>query len=1077
MLTTNPKNQSAMRISFKWKSVFVSLFLISFAIGTAYAQPRTVSGTVTSEDIGPLPGVNIVIQGTVQGAVTDVDGHYSIQVPGPEAVLVFSYVGYSTVAVTVGNQTTVDAVLVADVTALDEIVVTGYTAVRKSDITGAVSIVETDDMNEITAANVLQKLEGRAAGVSVNINGQPGARSTIRIRGVSSFTDNDPLYIVDGVPIQTTDLNYLNPNDIESMQVLKDPSTASVYGSRANNGVIIITTKKGQQGKARLSVDVNVGLANPVKGLNQILIQDALEYHEIVKQSYENAGLSVPTNIYGDPNNPTIPNYIWPNNGVDQTMTVDESTYSWPNNLIMRSSTGTDWWDEVFDPSLIQDYNIGMSGGGDNSVYNVSLQYYNQDGTMKYNSMDRISVRANTEFTFGRLHIGENLAVARINNVGGIGGYGFNGNMGEGSVVNNIIKMQPIIPVYDIDGYFAGAKANSLGNGTNPVRMAYYNKDNITTSNSLVGNAFVALDIIEGLQFKSSMGFNIYNSIYKGFNFPTPENSEPTMIWSMNENYNTSLEWTWTNTLNYVNSFGNHNINALAGYEAIDYKGNSMSASMAGYVSTDLAAWYIQDALGDPGTKNVNSYGGVSSLVSMFGKIDYNYASRYYVSGTIRRDGSSKFGENNRYGIFPAFSAGWRISEESFMSSLNWLSDLRIRGGWGVTGNQAIPSGRTAAQFGGSTGTTFYDINGTNTSIVTGYRMTAIGNPDLKWEENVSTNIGFDLSLIERRVNVVFDLYKRTVNDLLYGPQIPAAAGSASPPIVNIGTMENKGFDFSVGYRSQLTGKFQWEIELIGSHYKNEIVKIDGVTDFFYGPQGGRIGTFVINKVGYPIGSFYGYQQDGIFQNQGEVDSHVAQDGKAVGRFRWTDTDGEPGITAADRTVVGNPHPDFTGGLNFRANYGNFDMSLFFFGSYGNDIWNQNYEFTVFRLYSTNVRQDRLTDSWTPTNTGAKYPQLNQNDQYSNQYSSFYVEDGSYLRLKNLQIGYNLPKMGWFQNIRVYIQGQNLFTLTKYTGLDPALPTISTSGSSGNQSDQAMGIDYGPYPANRIFTIGINANF
>ena len=1066
-----------MRISFKWKSVFVSLFLISFAICSAYAQQRTVTGTVTSEDLGPLPGVNIVIQGTVQGAVTDVDGHFSIQVPGPEAVLVFSYVGYSTMAVTVGNQYTVDVVLNPDVTALDEIVVTGYTAVRKGDITGAVSIVETDDMNEITAANVLQKLEGRAAGVSVNINGQPGARSTIRIRGVSSFTDNDPLYIVDGVPIETTDLNFLNPNDIESMQVLKDPSTASVYGSRANNGVIIITTKKGQKGKARLSVNVNVGLASPVKGLNQILIQDALDYHEIVKQSYENAGLSVPTNIYGSPSSPSIPNYIWPNDGVNQTMTVDESTYSWPNNLIMPASAGTDWWDEVFDPSLVQDYNIGMSGGGDNSVYNVSLQYYNQDGTMKYNSMDRISIRANTEFTFGRLHIGENLALARINNVGGIGGYGFNGNMGEGSVVNNIIKMQPIIPVYDIDGYFAGAKANTLGNGTNPVRMAYYNKDNVTTSNSLVGNAFVALDIIEGLQFKSSMGFNIYNSIYKGFNYPTPENSEPTMIWSMNENYNTSLEWTWTNTLNYVNSFGNHNINALLGYEAIDYKGNSMSGSMAGYVSTDLAAWYIQDALGDPGTKNVNSYGGVSSLVSMFGKIDYNYASRYYLSGTIRRDGSSKFGENNRFGIFPAFSAGWRISEESFMSNVTWLSDMRIRGGWGITGNQAIPSGRTAAQFGGSTGSTFYDINGTNTSIVTGYRMTAIGNPDLKWEENVSSNIGFDLSLLERRINVVFDLYNRTVNDLLYGPQIPATAGSANPPIVNIGTMENKGFDFSVGYRSQLSGKFQWEIELIGSHYKNEIVKIDGVTDFFYGPQGGRKGTFVINKVGYPIGSFFGYQQDGIFQNQGEVDAHVSQDGKDIGRFRWKDTDGVAGITAADRTIIGSPHPDFTGGLNFNATYGNFDLSLFLFGSYGNDIWNQNYEFTVFRLYSTNVRQDRLTDSWTPTNTDAKYPQLNQNDQFSDQYSSFYVEDGSYLRLKNLQIGYNLPKMGWFQNVRIYIQGQNLFTLTKYTGLDPALPTISTNGSSGNQSDQAMGIDYGPYPANRIFTIGINANF
>jgi TonB-linked SusC/RagA family outer membrane protein len=1062
----------------KWKSGILSLLLLGMMCISTFAQQRTVTGTVTSEDLGPLPGVNIVIQGTTQGAVTDLDGKYSINVPGPEAVLVFSYIGYTTVAITVGNQSVVDAVMVADVTALDEIVVTGYTAVRKADITGAVAIVDMDDTNELTSASVLQKLEGRAAGVSVNINGQPGSRNTVRIRGISSFTDNDPLYIVDGVPVETNTLNFLNPNDIESMQVLKDPSTASVYGARANNGVIIITTKKGQKGKARLNVDVNVGVQTPVKGLNQILIQDALDYHSIVKQSYENAGLPVPTNIYGDPNNPTIPNYTWPNNGVDQTMTVDESLYNWPDYLIMPASKGTDWWDEVFDPSMVQDYNIGMSGGTDNSVYNVSLQYYNQDGTMKYNWLDRISLRANTEFHFGRLSIGENFSISRIQNVAGLGSYSTtNQNMGEGSIVNNIIKMQPIVSVYDIAGNFGGAKANTLGNGTNPVKQAYTAKDNKNVANQMVGNVYVALDIIEGLQFKSSMGVNAFSSIFKGFNFPTPENSEPTMVWSMNESYATNLEWTWTNTLNYVMSFGNHNINALAGYEAIDYKGNSMNGSMAGYVSTDLAAWYIQDALGDPSTKQVFSYGSVSSLVSMFAKVDYNFASRYYISGTIRRDGSSKFGTNNRFGVFPAVSAGWRISEEGFMSNLTWLSDFRLRGGWGITGNQNIPSGRTANQYGGGTGNTFYDINGTNSSIVTGYRLTALGNPDLKWEENVSTNVGFDLALMERRVNVVFDLYKRTVNDLLYGPQIPATAGQASPPIVNIGTMENKGFDFSVGYRSALTGKFQWDIELIGSHYKNEIVKIDGVQDFFYGPQGGRKGVFVINEVGHPISSFYGYQQDGIFQNQGEVDAHATQDGAAVGRFRWKDVNNDGVITADDRTIIGSPHPDFTGGLNFNASYGNLDLSLFLFGSYGNDIWDQNYEFTIFRLYSTNVRQDRLTDSWTPTNTGAKYPQLDQNDQFSDQYSSFYVEDGSYLRLKNLQIGYNLPKMAWFQNIRIYIQGQNLFTLTKYPGLDPALPTISTTGSSGNQSDQAMGIDYGPYPANRIFSIGINANF
>lgn len=1068
-----------MRISLRWKSGILSLFLLGFAVSITCAQPRTVTGTVTSEEIGPLPGVNIVIQGTVQGAVTDVSGNYSIEVPGPDAVLVFSYVGYSTIAVPVGNQSTIDAVLIPDVTALDEIVVTGYTAVRRSDITGAVAIVDVDDVNQITSVSVLSKLEGRAAGVTVGSNGQPGSYNTVRIRGVSSFTNNDPLYIVDGVPIETRDLNYLNPNDIESIQVLKDPSTASVYGARANNGVIIITTKKGQRGKARLNVDVNLGVASPIKGLDDILILDALDYHEIIKQSHENAGLSVPTNIYGDPNNPSVPNYIWPNDGVNPTMSVDESSYSYWDNLIMPGSAGTNWWDEVFDPSLVQDYNIGMSGGTENSLYNVSVQYYNQDGTMKHNWMDRYSIRANSEFSFGRLRVGENFAVSRLRTVGGLGNYSTtNQRMGEGSVVNNIIKAQPVIPVYDIDGYFASGKAVTLGNVTNPVRQAYYSKDNVNTSYIAVGNVYASVDIVEGLQLKSSFGLNALSSLFKGFNYPTPENSEPTMVWSLNENYATQLEWTWTNTLNYVQSFGgNHNINALVGYEAIDYKRNSMNASMAGYVTTDMNAWYIRDALGDPSTKNVNSYGGISSLVSMFAKLDYNFASRYYLSGTIRRDGSSKFGPNNRYGIFPAFSAGWRISEESFMSNLSWLSDLRLRGGWGVTGNQNIPSGRTANQYGGATTDTFYDINGTNSSLVTGYRLTALGNADLKWEENVSTNIGLDLSLLDRRINVVVDLYNRTVDDLLFGPALPATAGRASPPIVNIGTMENKGIDFSVGYRSALTGQFQWEIEFIGSHYQNEIIKIDGVQDFFYGPVGGRGGTISINQLGYPIGSFYGMVQDGIFQNQGEVDAHPTQDGKAVGRFRFIDTDGNGIVNAEDRDIIGNPHPDFTGGLNFNASWGNFDLSMFFNGSYGNDIYVVHKEFTVFRLFSTNVRQDRLTESWTPTNTDGIYPLLDQNDQFSSTFSSFYVEDGSYVRMKNLQIGFTVPKMAWFENIRIYIQGQNLFTLTNYSGIDPALPAISTSGSTGEQSDQSMGIDYGAYPANRIFSIGINANF
>ena len=352
---------------------------------------------------GPLPGVNIIIQGTGQGTVSDIEGNYSIVVPGPEAVLVFSSIGYTTEAIAVGNQSTIDVVLAADVTSLKEIVVTGYTSQRKADITGAVAVVDTESMNEITAASFIQKLDGRAAGVTVTAGGQPGGRNTVRVRGISSFTNNDPLYIVDGVPLEDAYANWLNPNDIESLQVLKDPSTASIYGARANNGVIIITTKKGKSGKAKLSLDVNVGVQNPIKGYDKILMQDPLDYHSIVHQSHVNAGLATPTNIYGDPNSPSIPNYIWPNDGVNQTQSVDESLYSFPDYLIMPSSQGTNWWDEAFDPSLVQDYNLGISGGNDKGVYNISMQYFDQDGTLKYNWFKRLSLRANTEFKFGRL--------------------------------------------------------------------------------------------------------------------------------------------------------------------------------------------------------------------------------------------------------------------------------------------------------------------------------------------------------------------------------------------------------------------------------------------------------------------------------------------------------------------------------------------------------------------------------------------------------------------------------------------------------------------------------------------------
>jgi TonB-linked SusC/RagA family outer membrane protein len=525
-----------------------------------------------------------------------------------------------------------------------------------------------------------------------------------------------------------------------------------------------------------------------------------------------------------------------------------------------------------------------------------------------------------------------------------------------------------------------------------------------------------------------------------------------------------------------------HNITALVGYESFQRKFTNFNGSISGWVTTDLNAWYIQDALADPGTKQVSSTGGISSLASLFGKIDYNYKNKYYLTGTVRRDGSSAFGEANRYGVFPAVSAGWRISDEAFMQNIGWLDDLKIRGGWGITGNQAIPAGRVFDQFGGATNSSFYDITGSNGSLASGYILTSLGNPNLKWEENVSTNVGLDASLFAGKLIFVFDVYKRTVDGLLFNPGLPATGGNAAPPFVNIGEMTNNGWDFTLGYKGTITQDLRFNVDLNLGHYKNEIISIDGVQDFFFGPTISRAGNLVRNYVGGEIGAFFGYKTDGIFQNQAEVDAHATQDGAAPGRFRFVDVNNDGKVDLNDKTDIGSYHPDLTAGLSLGFSYKNFDFNMFIFGSFGNEIYDIGKEFSIFRLFRTNVRTDLLTDSWTPERPNATIPRLDQNDQFSgNESSDYYVEDGSYVRAKNIQLGYTLPntlltKLG-VSRLRLYLQAENLFTITGYSNIDPALPHINVDNNGVNVIDQSAGIDRGTYPANRIISFGVNASF
>ena len=1059
-----------------FRAVWLSLLFALALSGTALAQQIVVTGTVVSAAGSPLPGVSVRVQGTDTRVVTAASGRYLINAPA-NGVLIFSLIGQRAFQATIGGRGRID-VTMSQVTYLEEVVVTAYTEQRRADITGAVSSINIESASRQTGASVLQRLDA-VPGITVAASGSPGSRSTVRIRGIGSFQNNDPLYVIDGVPVQDSYINFLNPNDISSVQVLKDASAASIYGSRASNGVILIeTTKRGAMGPPRMIATVRLGMASPTNGYDKFLITNALDYFQVLKTSYLNAGLAVPTNIYGDPNNPTVPQYTYAapatRTGVDafgRPVGVDLTKYSYPNNLIQPGSAGTNWWNAVFGtPAKVMDYNLSISGAGEDNGYGLSFNFFNQDGTAAYNNFKRASVRVNTAFTRNKLQFGENVAFSGEQHFGGLP----DDQGGETALIGKNILMQPVVSVYDVQGNFASGKAVGLGNNDNPLKQAYEGRNNVAGNNRAFGNVFAALAVNPSLALRSSLGFSVNQGSFAGYSAITPENSEPSFTNSINENSSQTRDWTWSNTLKYAKQVSQHGLNVLVGQEATAGTSRFITGSLSSLLSTDLDARFIQDALGDAKTKVVNSYGGRSALMSFFGKADYNFADRYVASVTVREDGSSRLGPNNRWGTFPAVGLGWRISKERFLEGNHTLSDAMLRVGYGVTGNQSIPTGRAVNQFGGSNGDTYYDITGSNSTVATGYRQTFVGNPDLKWEENRSTNVGADLALFDGAVNVVVDLYTRATNNLLFNPAIPGTAGIAAPPIINIGKMKNRGVDFSIGHQGA-----NWNASFQGSKYKNEIVSIDGVQDFFYGPISTRVGNAVINKVGYPIGSFFGLQSDGFFRDAADVASHAKQDGAAPGRIKFRDTNGDGVITAADRVVIGSYHPKFTAGLDLGYHRGNWDLNGTVFGTFGNKILDAQKDFYVFQDFSTNVRNDLLANSWTPQNLDAKYPRLDASDTYSKAISSYYVEDGSYVRMRNLQLGYNVPQSmaRWLSATRVYVQAENLFTITGYSGLDPSLPAANVERNGSDVRDQYRGIDRGVYPSSRTLSIGLSTSF
>lgn len=1087
-----------------YKILSVCLTLLVLSVSSAYAQ-KTVTGTVLDEFGLGLPGVSILVKGTTTGTATDIDGKYSLSVPNDQATLVFSFIGYAAVEQIVGPRSVINVSMKPDERTLTELVVTGYSIDSRRETTGAIATVNPKDLTVIPTGNVEQTLQGRVSGVTVITNGQPGTSSIIRVRGFGAFGGNEPLYIVDGLPTASTD--FLNPDDIESTTVLKDAAAASIYGARAANGVIVYTTKRGARDK-KLRVDYNgmYGFTDPGTGLD---MSNPQEYADLTWLAEKNtAALQNRAPAYGHPqfgtgSSPVMPYYLSlitrnPQTGAfgvasgqpgPLTQAQIDQQREWYNvdptrgtvRQLTRAMTGegTDWYAALTRTAPLHRHSIGFNGGSETSRFYIGLGMQEQAGIMIGNQFKRYSLRANSEFDVTkRIRIGQNFQATYRQVLGQQGGTGGRGVSDDENDILQAFRMPSIIPVYDEFGGYAGTASRGFNNPRNPVASREGQLNNRNFNASAFGNVYGEWDIIDDLTFRTSIGGQYNNGYFWNYSRLQYENSENNSAFGYGEGAGFSFGWTFTNTVSYKKKIGKHDFNFLGGQEALNSGvGRNIDAVGQNPFSTDPDFITISNL--PVGTRQVNSsqFKGVN-FNSYFGQLKYTFNDKYIVSAVVRRDGSSRFGANARYGVFPAFSAAWRISSESFLQSQTWIDDLKIRGGYGEMGNSNnVDPLNQYSLFAGNVGASSYDITGSNSGAVIGFRRSRIGNPNAQWETAVTQNVGFDGTFFNGRLDVIFDWWRKDTKDLLFTVPIPLTAGSnAAAPAVNIGEMLNRGLDLLVTTRGNFTSDLTYELTVTGSTLKNEIVSLAPGLNFITSVNPSYRGIQPIrNAVGQPLSSFFGYNTLGLFRNQEDVNSHAAQDGKAPGRFKFEDVNGDGRITPDDRVFLGNPVPDFTGGMNFTLGYKGFDLSAYLYTSIGNEIWNQSRWFTdFFQTFEGAAVSRRLFDAWTPQNLDAKIPVVERvsNFSTSNVANSFYVEDGSYLRLQNLTLGYSAPasvlqklKM---ERARVFASVNNLFTLTKYEGLDPAV---------GGDADLTFGIDVGNYPVTRGWTFGINLSF
>lgn len=989
----------------------------------AQQQAKTVTGTVTDVSGEPIIGANIRIKGTTTGTITDIDGNFSIKAE-PQSVIEVSYIGYLTQETVINNQKSIRFLLKEDTKTLDEVVVIGYGVQKKADLTGSVANINTEKLNTQSNANIGQALQGKIAGVDiVSQGGAPGSGTRIMVRGIGTLNNASPLYIVDGMYMNSID--HINPNDIASIDVLKDASSAAIYGSRAANGVIIVTTKEGSntEGKPIIDLSVNLGISTASKFLDMLDAKGWAEVTTIARQAIGKPALDMATDLANKPDN--------------------------------------DWQDIMFRPALMQNYNLSVKGGGKYSTYYTGLGYFNQDGIVKGTNYQRYNIQSKNDYKRGIFSAGTNLIIS----------FSHDKPLHQelrGGMIGTILQSVPTLEKYDDtrEGGYGGTYGDVV-NIPHPLAIIDDNiMDRYNENVKIFANLYAQIELFKGLKYKLNLtpdfSFERYKNYLNKYDFGLATNSITQLTERQRRRRNILVE----NLLTFDRTFGEHKISALAGYTYQDSRFRHIQAYGEGLPQG------LEEI--DAATTNRSNEGNSwrSVLTSILGRVFYSYQNKYLFTATIRRDGSSKFGKNNRYGYFPSFSLGWNVAEEKFMENVHWLDQLKLRGGYGVLGNQEIDNYQYS-----STITTGINYPDGNSGLLQGAFPKNFANPDIKWEETAMTNVGIDFMAFNNRLSLTADYYVKNTKDILLTVPIPISSGGANDPIRNAGKIRNNGFEFNLGWMDQPNPDISYGINLIGSFNKNKVIAMGSESGSIKGGSTNQNITTSETKAGYPIGGYWLISTAGYFNSQEEVDAY-AKDGKKIqpaaepGDIKFVDANNDGVINDDDRVFQGSPFPDFTFALNGNMRYKNFDLSIGLQGVLGNKIYNATRQTLEDVTKGSNFLASCL-DYWTPENKNASHPRLTWDDPNRNTRaeSDRYLENGSYLRLRSVQLGYTFPQT-WFkgaiQHARVYINAENLFTITSYSGYSP-----DVNADNANY----RGFDNFIYPTNRTFMLGLNVTF